>query len=611
MKSLTAFLQVLLLELGERCGVSTIRDCKTIAERFEHEGQSFLTITLPSFGADLQKGLDQGYVDHDLFQGFSWTGGLPRLLGGFLDLVFDRKTGRLLDTPDVNAISAMRQITLMFAKMELQCSPARVEAAFTGYLKCEQDLRSSDREFTGSAYEQFTRIGAMLWSELLTSVDQKVYDGEIIPKHGSGSTADGLRGNSKYNQTQWTSRLEEYFPHGEFLFSSWSHFGDTEIEFLEPGSEIPVKVITVPKTLKSPRIIAEEPTCMMYAQQGLFEVIQEAYRSFTTSRSFICSDSQEPNRLLARKGSITGTLATLDLSEASDRVSNQHVRALLRNHPHLSAAVDACRSRKADVDGHGVIRLAKFASMGSALCFPFEAMVFCTMVFVGIERELKRQLTKEDVKSFFGRVRVYGDDIIVPVEYTLSVVSTLHSYGMKVNERKSFWTGRFRESCGGDYYAGHDVSIVKLKHDFPQAMDHVDSIVSTVAFRNNLFARGYTATVDWLDAVIRDVLPVFPIVEPGSRGLGRWSSEPFVAEKMCPDLQVPLVKAAVVGHVIPTDRLDGHGALLKYFLKRGVEPFQDKKHLQRAGRPQSSHIKLRWVSPVTPVGDGTLTVTGR
>jgi len=125
---------------------------------------------------------------------------------------------------------------------------------------------------------------------------------------------------------------------------------------------------------------------------------------------------------------MNGNLATLDLSEASDRVSNQHVRLLVKNHRALREAVDATRSRKADVLGK-TIRLAKFASMGSALCFPFEALVFATIVFVGIERELNRQLTQKDIESFYGRVRVYGDDIIVPVEYVESVVRELEALG--------------------------------------------------------------------------------------------------------------------------------------------------------------------------------------
>jgi hypothetical protein len=89
-------------------------DIKTVHRRVEHEGMSFLTISLPNFGKDIEKCLDQGYADRNLFQGFSWQAGLPRFLGGFLDLVFDRGTGLLVDEPDIDAMQAVRQLRLMY-----------------------------------------------------------------------------------------------------------------------------------------------------------------------------------------------------------------------------------------------------------------------------------------------------------------------------------------------------------------------------------------------------------------------------------------------------------------------------------------------------------------
>jgi len=137
LKSLSYLLKEVLDESGTWCHVSTDRDWKTISARFEDEGSSFLTITLPKFGKDLEKGLDQGRVDRRLFAGFSRKGELPRLFGGFLDLIFDRESGVLLDSPSIDAIRCLRQITLMMAKVALQCSPERVTAAIDGYVKCE------------------------------------------------------------------------------------------------------------------------------------------------------------------------------------------------------------------------------------------------------------------------------------------------------------------------------------------------------------------------------------------------------------------------------------------------------------------------------------------
>ncbi len=597
MKSLTTLLQEVLVESGTWCHTSTSQDLKTALARIEHEGLSFLTITLPNFGKDFEKSLDQGFVSHDLFRGFSFTGSLPRFLGGFFDLVFDRSNGRLLDTPSIDAIRCIRQICLMFAKVALPCSDERVRAAIDKYVQCEQEVRSADKSFSGSRKDDFERISTVLWSNLLTKVDSDIYFGRIVPKHGPGSTADKLFGNRKFNQSEWTTRLEEIFPHGEFLTSSWSLFLSelSHVKLLEPGSERPVRVITVPKTLKTPRIIAVEPTCMQYMQQGILESMVKAIEEDDISSNLIRFDDQTPNQRLAKEGSLSGSLATLDLSEASDRVSNQHVRSLLRNHSHFARAVDATRSRKADVPGHGVLRLAKFASMGSALCFPFEAIVFTTVIFMGIEKVLNRHITKKDVKSLFGKVRVYGDDIIVPVEYVSSVVDQLEAFGFRVNVNKSFWTGKFRESCGRDYYDGHDVSVTRVRQMLPTSRRHVPEIVSTVSLRNQLYLAGYWRTVKRLDDVLERIIP-FPAVAETSPALGKTSFLGFETHKISPTLQKPLVRAMVVSSTLPVSRLDGYGALMKFFLKRGEMPFTDREHLERAGRPVSVDIKHRWTS---------------
>jgi len=599
LKSLTILVQQVLEESGTWCHTSTAMDLKTINGRVEDEGVSFLTITLPNFGKDFEKSLDQGFVARNLFQGFSWKGGLPRFLGGFLELVFDRDSGRLLQHPSIDAIRAVRQITLMCGKVELECADWRIKSAFDKYVATEQEVKDADKNFHSDRKDQFGRIASMLFGRVLSKVDSDIYYGKIVPKHGSGSTADGIKGNLKYQQTVWTDRLEEYFPMGEYLTSSWGLFLDNSESFtsLSPGSEIPAKVISVPKTLKTPRLIAMEPTAMQYAQQGLLESIVEAIEADDIAKNLISWKAQTPNQELASRGSRNGDLATLDLSEASDRVSNQHVRHLLRNHSHFAGAVDASRSRKADVDGHGVLRLAKFASMGSALCFPFEAIVFCTVLFIGIENELGRTLTMRDVKSLIGRVRVYGDDIIIPVEYVSSAVSELEAFGFKVNTNKSFWTGKFRESCGKDYYDGHDVSVTRVRALLPEQQKSVSEIISTVSLRNQLYYAGYWNTVEWLDKRIERLIP-FPYVLPTSPALGRWSFLGHETEKFHPTLHKPLVRAAVVSAKLPKSNLEGYAALMKFFLKRGDLPIADRKHLEQAGRPVSVDIKHRWTSAI-------------
>jgi hypothetical protein len=585
-------------ESANRCSTSATLDFKKVKCRVEHEGLSFLTITLPDFGKEFQKALDQGKVDRRLFTGFQRKGELPLFLGGFLDRVFSRDSGRLLDEPCIDAILAVRQLTLMFGKMLLPSSDARLRSAMRSYIECEQDVRLADSTRTDSQRESFRRVSAMLFAPVLTDIDRKIYNLEVVPKHGPGSTADRLMGNQKWNLKTWTSRLEEIFPAGEFLLPNWRYYDQLdEIDILEPGSETPVKVVDVPKTLKTPRIIAMEPTAMQYAQQAIRHELYEAIERHDILSKLIGFTDQTPNQRKALEGSLHQELATLDLSEASDRVSNQLVRDLLSRWPHLHKAVDASRSRKAEVPGHGVIRLAKFASMGSALTFPLEAMVFTTLIFMGIEQELKRPLTPRDVKHFSDQVRVYGDDIVCPVDYVYPVVSMLESFGIRVNGSKSYWSGKFRESCGKEYYNGFDVSIVKVRRVFPTRRQDAKEVISIISLRNQLYFAGYWQTCRWLDDHIRDLINHFPVVLPSSPIQGRHSFLGYEVERMCPELHRPLVRGYVEKAHIPENSLDDVGALTKYLYKRSDLPFADEGHLLRSGRPAAVNLQLRYATP--------------
>jgi hypothetical protein len=589
------------IDFAIRCRTSATMDIKTVHRRFKHEGISFFTISLPNYAKDFQKSLNDGLVDRNSFQGFSWRGGLPLFLGGFLDHVFDRASGVLHDNPDIDAILAIRQLTLIYSKVLLPCSDTREKKAMSSFIVCEQEVRYNDSLMTSVDYDEFHRMSSLLFGSVLSKVDSDIYHGKVRPKHGPGATADKLRGNAKFRQRTWTDRLEKIFPSGDFLFANARYYNEhyDDLTFLEPGAEIPVKVISVPKTQKTPRIIAIEPTAMQYAQQAVLEPLVQYLEDDDIVGKMIGFTDQEPNQLMAREGSLTGDLATLDLSDASDRVSNQLVRCLLRNHPHLHEAVDACRSRQADVPGFGVVRLAKYASMGSALCFPMEAIVFLTLCFLGIEKELNTRFTnKRHLSRFIGQVRVYGDDIIIPTNSVVSVISSLEHFGARVGTAKSFWIGRFRESCGKEYYSGYDVSIVKCRRLFPYSRKDVPEVISMVSLRNQLYFAGCWGTVRWLDEEIRDLLKYFPDVLPSSSVLGRHSFLGlYDQDRFDEHLQVPLVKGWEVSTRLPVNKLDGQDALLKWFLKRGELPFADRDHLERSGRPRAVSIKPRWRQP--------------
>jgi len=609
LKSLIDLLLCVLDESGTQCGVSTSKDRKTILARVEHEGESFVMITLPSFAKDLQRALADEKVTSSLFVGFPRKEQIPAFLSGFLGRVFDSATGELLQEPDVDCIRAVFQVTGMLAKVELDCAEKRVKAAFKNYLQNEDAVREVNVRLNGESarMRELRTWTHIVFGDLLAIWQRQIRSENIMPTHGPGAVADKFFGNEKWNQPAWPERLEEVFPFGRYAYSSWSLFlDDLDSDARTPlsGTETPVRVITVPKTLKTPRIIAIEPVYMQYMQQGLRRAFEKAVK-VSDLGCLVDYESQLPNQEMAHLGSRKGSFATLDLSDASDRVSNQLVRNMLYNYPDLFRAIDATRSRAADVPGHGVIRLAKFASMGSALCFPIESLVFATITMMACYKahlemvEPSSQLRPHDfAMEYAGSVRTYGDDIIVPSRFARAVVDELEFFGMKVNHAKSFWTGRFRESCGKEYFSGHDVTYVKVRAVLPSRQqleaERIISIVKTSALRNHLFEYGYWRTCQQLDLLLEEFIP-YPAVGPDSPAIGRLSSLGYQADRWDDNLYLPLVKGVTVRVKSPVSQLDGSGALMKYFAKDSELPNPDSEHLFRAGRPPRLRLKRGWL----------------
>jgi hypothetical protein len=597
LKSLMSLWKVMLNDLGIRCCTSTDRDWITVSSRFEHEGISFLTISLPRFGKDFQKALDNGEVDSSLFVGFRRSGGLPAFLQGFLRRVFD-PSGRILLDPDIDSIFAIRQLCFVFEKLSLDCSEERLKKAMSGYVQTDADVKAADKRVSERDLLALRSSFAMLFGDSIDRLNRDLRSGRyhrFLPKHGPGATADHLVGNQKFQQSRWSSRLERVFPAGEFIIPNWKyHAALLGVDICSPGAELPVRVISVPKTLKSPRIIAIEPTAMQYAQQSVLSAILDSWQEDSFLTRLITLQDQTPNQRMAREGSLKGNLATIDLSEASDRVSNQLVRYLLAPWPDFAEAVDACRSRSADVPGYGVIRLAKFASMGSALTFPIETMVFLAVVFHRL-RLSHPTASIERVKSLaLQSTRAYGDDLICPVDIVRDVISDLESLGFKVNGDKTFYTGQFRESCGKDYFLGIDVSVSRLRRVFPNSRHDASEVVAMVSFRNQLYKAGLWTTCRWLDKRIENLLGSYPLLSPTSPGLGRHTFLPVEGypHTVRGRYQRPEIRAFVASSSIPKNGIDDVPALVKCLIT-GDNP--DPKHLERSGRPQSLSIKLRWV----------------
>jgi len=157
---------------------------------------------------------------------------------------------------------------------------------------------------------------------------------------------------------------------------------------------------------------------------------------------------------LAREASRKGHLCTIDLSNASDTVCKLIVRLFL---PDLwYELLSTLRSPSTYVEGKWR-HLQKFSSMGNGFTFELETLVFAAIVRA-CARNKGITLTPMD----FG---VYGDDIICPTEIASDVLSALRYFGFTPNQSKTFTSGSFRESCGGDFYDGYDVRAHYVKEE--------------------------------------------------------------------------------------------------------------------------------------------------
>lgn len=233
-----------------------------------------------------------------------------------------------------------------------------------------------------------------------------------------------------------------------------------ELDKLEPGDVgyckiVPGnRIVTVPKNYKTHRTIAIEPDMNMYIQKGIGAVMRRRLKLVGCNL-----DDQTRNQRLAKVGSISGLLATIDLSMASDTISRVLVEKIIR--PDWLHALEQSRSPFGVLPSGEKIFYQKFSSMGNGFTFELETVIFLSLALAWCH------IHGEEVS----RVSVYGDDIIIPSTVADSFIGLLSFCGFTANEKKSFWTGPFRESCGKHYSNGHEITPFYVRRATGQLSD--------------------------------------------------------------------------------------------------------------------------------------------
>jgi hypothetical protein len=608
MKSPIVLLQAFLADAIrlEPCVKGLERDLVTLEQRFEHEGYGFLAIALPSLCDALTLGLATGKFTCPT--GFKTTcgGAIPRLFSGMFCEVFDPSSGLLKDPEKVNfgVIKLLRELLYLFKKTQLSD-----ESSKELDLKAKREFFQNDDLIKPHILEDDVdhHLGIVCRYVLPDLCSRDL--GVSTCKHGPGAVAEGFKANQK-----WSALVEginnyafdiDLLGYGDVSLSTrdWELFQkrvtdtpvvDGQLLSSNGASSCNARLVTVPKNSTSARTITVEPLVKQFVQQGLNIELRSSIECCPILRQCLALTDQTLNQKLALEGSRNCNWSTIDLKSASDLLSLKLVKSVFRHRiPFLDAMVD-CRTSSVECDG--IAReVSKFAGMGNALTFPVQSIVFACVAIASILHSQGKKPDYWNVKRAARRIRVYGDDIIVETKYAHAVVHWLTRVGLKVNTRKSFLEGNFKESCGVDAYMGVDVTPTYLRYRPDDSSVDPNIIASLVSTSNQFWLKGlYTTSAVLQNEVEERLKKRLPLVSQTSGVLG-WHThrDYFSAHKWDSRLQRLITKAFRLVTLKRSDKLDGYGALLKFYHVPLIG--RDKDHLEKTSIRFRNKLRLCWV----------------
>jgi len=204
-----------------------------------------------------------------------------------------------------------------------------------------------------------------------------------------------------------------------------------------------LRLTLVPKTFKSLRAIMPNTTIGSYQSQGIGEMIRKRLKR----EGYDISSLQQRHRSLAQTASIYDMHTTADLSNASDSITVALVKRLLP--PDWFETMNLSRIGTVELPNGQRVESLTFCTMGIGYTFPLQTLVFLALLkaieayhFHASDRRL---------------ISVYGDDMIYASRMHPLVLFYFSSVGFVINLDKTYHSGNFKESCGGDYYRGVDV----------------------------------------------------------------------------------------------------------------------------------------------------------
>lgn len=427
-------------------------DKQTIKTRFAAEGLAFATMTLPKLSAGLFLYFETGQVCYPSFAIKKGTVH-PVFLSGLFRLAC--RDGDL----QVVAIKLIYQISVMFKKLKGPYPESVLSKQLADFVSVDLELEALDwfSEPNSPILERAREEVRSLFSGF--SLDSV----HVLPKPGPGATNTPVAKHLRYRPHVLYTQVDKVMPYVDFFFvnaydlvhetSHYQRLYSTSV--LEQRARFKF----VHKQVGKARGICIEQNEVQFLQQALKRAMYDWIQKNSMSHGRINFDDQTVNGRLACLASESGLYATIDMSEASDRVARELVSYLFQDTV-LHDALIGLSTKWIDLPEYGdqrAIRTAKYAPMGSGLCFPVMSVVHWALIRSMIACSMYPD-------SYIQDVYVYGDDIIIPSEITEMVYTYLPRFGMKVNSTKSYYRSKFRESCGVHAFNGVDITPVFIKH---------------------------------------------------------------------------------------------------------------------------------------------------
>jgi hypothetical protein len=495
--------------LGLSRSKSIQRDIETMKSRVNAEGFSFLTKSLPKLGKALDHALVRGTFalprEFAACGSRSKKGSIPAFMQEYFKALFDPDTGLLLETAPAGAVKHLRQVLFFAYKLEVPYSESSERTVVDAFVETEKELECLDIQDTDPLLDLCSRITGVVFD----GFDHK----DILPRHGPGAVATGEKLEDKWVFTRKYSAIHQVYPYYDYYIVGKGREIADRLDWyksLQRHESGIAKVVLVPKDSRGPRLISAEPLEYQWIQQGLGRKFMawlergSPYGDPLPPRR-INFTRQEINQELALHSSSSGEFATLDLESASDRVSLALVKGVFRRTPFLLRALEAIRTTGTTLPDGSVLPLRKFAPMGSALCFPVEAYVFWVVIVSAVSLARLAPLSEAGRKVY-----VYGDDIIIPVEWASTAIDALESVGLRVNRSKSCLSGYFRESCGMDAFKGERVTPVRVRKLWTGQPSDGTAFAAYVALANHLANEGYLAASDFTWDLIQSTYGYVP-----------------------------------------------------------------------------------------------------